>query len=82
MTISVADLKFYTAERMTDNTDGGGQMSGHEIVSGASNQIFDDLSDVDRAVGDASIRKVYAAVTSANALAALPGLAGLAGPAG
>jgi len=66
MAITVANLKFYTAERMTDNEDGGGQMAGNEIISGQSNQIFDDLSDVDRAVGDASIRKVYAAVTSAD----------------
>lgn len=66
MAITVANLKFYAAERMTDNDDGGGQMAGNEIISGQSNQIFDDLSDVDRAVGDASIRKVYAAVTSAD----------------
>jgi len=66
MTITVEDLQFYAAERMTDNADGGGQMSSAAIVSGASNQIFDDISDVDRAVGDASIRKVYAAVISAN----------------
>lgn len=66
MTITVADLQFFQSERMTDFEDGGGQMSGTEIVSGASNQIFDDVSDVDRAVGDVSIRKVYAAVTSAN----------------
>ncbi len=64
MAITVADLKFFQSERMTDNEDGGGQMSGTEIVSGADNQIFDDISDVDRAAGDVSIRKIYAAVTS------------------
>jgi hypothetical protein len=51
---------------MTDFEDGGGQMTANEIVSGADNQIFDDISDVDRASGDLSIRKVYAAVTSAD----------------
>jgi hypothetical protein len=66
MAISVADLKFYASERMADNADSGGQMTDNEIVSGADNQIFDDVSDVDRAAGDVSLRKVYAAVTSAD----------------
>lgn len=66
MTITTADLKFYQAERMTDNSDGGGQMSGNVIVSGNSNQIFDDISDVNRAAGSLSLRKIYAAVTSAD----------------
>lgn len=66
MAITVADLKFFQSERMTDEDDGGGMMTATEIVSGADNQIFDDISDVDRAAGDVSIRKVYAAVTSAD----------------
>lgn len=64
MAITVADLKFFQSERMTDEDDGGGRMTATEIVSGQDNQIFDDISDVDRAAGDVSIRKVYAAVTS------------------
>lgn len=66
MAITVANLQFFQSERMTDNSDGGGQMTDSEIVSGADNQIFDDVSDVDRAAGDVSLRKVYAAVTSAD----------------
>ena len=66
MTISVADLKFYQSERMTDNSDGGGQMTANEIVTGGTHQIFDGVTDTDRALGDVSIRKVYSAVTSAN----------------
>ncbi len=66
MAITVADLKFFKSERMTDYDDGGGRMTGNAIISGVENEIFDDVSDVDRAAGDVSIRKVYAAVTSAN----------------
>jgi len=66
MTITVDDIKLRQSQRMTDNSDGGGRMSGVEIVSGVENQIFDDISDVDRAVGDVSIRKIYGAVASAN----------------
>lgn len=64
MTITAADLGFRQTERMTDNPDGGGRVTAVEIVSGRENQIFDDLSDVDRAAGDVSIRKVGAVVMS------------------
>lgn len=64
MAITTADLRFYRSERHTQEDDAGGQMSGNAIVSGASNQIFDDISDTDRAVGSADIAKIYAAVTS------------------
>jgi len=66
MAITLADLKFFGSERMTDNSDGGGRMSATEIVSGVENSVFDDVSDVDRAAGDVSIRKIYAAITSAD----------------
>lgn len=66
MPITANDLRWFRSERMTDNDDGGGQMTSNEIFSGQENQIFDDLSDVDRAAGDVSIRKVYAAVASAD----------------
>lgn len=64
MTIGLDQLKFFASERMTDNSDGGGRMSAIEIVSGVKNSVFDDVSDVDRAAGDVSIRKVFAAVAS------------------
>ncbi len=66
MAITLADLKFFRSERMTDFSDGGGRMSPNEIVSGVENSVFSDVSDVDRAAGDVSIRKTYAAVTSAD----------------
>ena len=66
MAITLADLKFFRSERMTDFSDGGGRMSPNEIVSGVENSVFSDVSDVDRAAGDLSIRKTYAAVTSAD----------------
>ena len=66
MAITADNLRWYQSERMTDQTDGGGRLTGNEIVFGTENQIFDDLSDVDRAAGDVSIRKVYASVASAS----------------
>ena len=67
MPIAVSDLTFFQSERMTDTDDGGGRKTESEIVSGGENQIFDDISDVDRAAGDFSIRKIFAAVTSDDA---------------
>ena len=66
MAIVVSDLRFYASERLTDESDGGGRLSASEIVSG-SKGVFSNLSDVDRSVGDVSIRKVYAAVMSETA---------------
>lgn len=64
MPITANDLRWYKSERMTDEDDGGGRMTGHEIVWGEENQVFDDISDVERAAGKVSLRKVYAAVAS------------------
>ena len=66
MAITVSDLRFYQSERMAQTSDGGGQMTDNEIISGASNKIFDDISDVARSAGKCDIAKVYAAVTSTN----------------
>jgi hypothetical protein len=64
MAIVVNDLKFFASERLTDESDGGGKLSAVEIADGTENGVFDDLSDVARAVGSVSIRKIYAAVMS------------------
>ncbi len=50
---------------MTDESDGGGEMTGNEIISGEHNSIFPDVSDLDRAYGVVNIRSVHAAVKSA-----------------
>jgi hypothetical protein len=47
---------------MTDNPDGGGRITGTEIQDGLSNEIFDDVTDLDRVTGNVSLRKVYPAV--------------------
>lgn len=64
--ITNQDLLFRQSERMTDNSDGGGMMTAVEVVSGVSNLVFDDLSDIALAGGQVSIRKIFACVTSPN----------------
>lgn len=64
MPIETKDLVFYHAERDTDNADGGGKYNGRVVVDGLSNNLFNDVSEMDRTTGDVSMRKVYSAVTT------------------
>ena len=61
MTILSGDIKLLTSQRMTDTPDGGGRITGKEVVSGDHNSIFPDVSDLDRAYGVVNMRKVYLA---------------------
>lgn len=62
MAILEGDIKLMQSQRMTDNTDGGGRITGNEIVDGVSNAIFDDVSDLDRTTGNVALRKVFPTV--------------------
>lgn len=64
MPIETKDLVLYESERLTDNDDGGGKYNGQIIVDGQSNNLFDDVSELDRTMGDVSMRKIYPAVTT------------------
>ncbi len=64
MAIETKDLVIYKSERLTDNTDGGGKYSGVVVQDGISNNLFNDVSEMDRTMGDVSMRKVFPAVTT------------------
>lgn len=64
MPIETKDLVLYESERLTDNTDGGGKYNGQIIIDGQSNNLFDDVSELDGAMGDVSMRKIFPAVTT------------------
>lgn len=55
------DLQIYPSQRMTDTADGGGLMLGTPL-SGADNEIFPPVSDVDRTMGSFDARLLYPAV--------------------
>jgi hypothetical protein len=65
--ISETDLRLLQAERMTDFADGGGKMTGNEVVDGQINNLFNDISQLDRTYGRVSLRKAYASIETANA---------------
>ncbi len=66
MPIVDTDIKLMASERMHDEEDGGGRMSGNEIVAGESNNMFPDVSQLDRTYGRLNLRKTYEAVLSDN----------------
>lgn len=66
MTILSSDIKFYESERMTDFDDGGGRMTGIEIISGELNNVFPQIPRVSRVYGRSQGRKIYFLVRTSN----------------
>lgn len=62
MPITENDIKLLQSARMTDTADGGGRMTGNVVQSGVDNNIFDDVSNLDRVYGSVSMRKVFPSV--------------------
>lgn len=62
MSILETDIKLMASERLTDYADGGGEMTGSEIVDGQINNLFPDISDDDRVGGRLNLRKAFPAV--------------------
>lgn len=66
MTIREQDIKLMASERLIDAPDGGGQMSAVEVEDGVVNNLFPDISRLDRTYGRVNLRKAHAAVKTAN----------------
>ena len=67
MAITQNDLEILKSEIMADTPDGGGLPTGIAVIDGVSNNLFPDVSDIDRLVGRVRLRKVSLAVKTANA---------------
>ncbi len=59
MAITTDDIKIRESQGLTDDDDGGGYMTANEIVDGAINNLFPDLSRLDRTYGRVSLRKFF-----------------------
>ncbi len=66
MSIQKTDIKLMASQRLTDYYDGGGQMTGTEISDGVVNNLFPDISRLDRVYGRVSLRKAFPAVMTDN----------------
>lgn len=67
MTINVNDVKLLKSQRLTDEDDGGGRATGEAVVDGEINNLFPDISRLDRTLGRIALRKVFAGVLTENA---------------
>ncbi|PHR26551.1 MAG: hypothetical protein COA36_11765 [Desulfotalea sp.] len=59
MPILKEDIKLMSSERLDDTDDGGGRMTGVEIQDGNVNNMFSDISRLDRTKGRTSMRKGF-----------------------
>ena len=66
MSISINEIQLLESDRLTDDDDGGGRLTGNVIESGEANNLFPDISSLDRVYGRVSLRKAYPAVRSPN----------------
>lgn len=62
MPIQSGDVKLLKSAVMADVPEGGGAPTGNAIADGASNAIFPDISEVDRAGGRVNLRKTFVSV--------------------
>lgn len=66
MTISASQIKFMESEVLADTSDGGGRMSGRDVIDGEINNVFPDISRRDRVTGRTRFRKLFLAVRTLN----------------
>lgn len=62
MPIQEQNIKFLASQVMDDVPEGGGAATGNEIPDGVMNNVFEDISDLDRAMGRFNLRKLFLAV--------------------
>ncbi|HLA33017.1 MAG TPA: hypothetical protein VJ047_18505 [Pseudomonas sp.] len=67
MTINSTDVKLLKSQRLTDEDDGGGRATGEAVIDGQVNNLFPDISRLDRTLGRINLRKAFAGVLTDNA---------------
>lgn len=60
--INKSDVKLLQSQRLDDSDEGGGQMTKYEVLGGEVNNLFPDISRMDRVYGRVSMRKAFLAV--------------------
>lgn len=62
MPIQESNIVFVRSQVMDDVPEGGGAATGTVIADGVMNNVFEDISDLDRAYGRFNLRKIFLAV--------------------
>ncbi|MFK0572183.1 hypothetical protein [Endozoicomonas sp.] len=66
MAITNNDVKLFESQRLTDEEDGGGRVTGSEVIDGNVNNLFQDISRIDRTIGDVALRKAFIGISTDN----------------
>ncbi len=64
MGILEGDIRLFKSEVLLDTPDGGGKMTGNEVIDGESNNLFPDIAELDRVYGRIALRKAFLAVVT------------------
>lgn len=62
--ITKDNVKMMASQTLDDTDEGGGQMTATEVVNGVVNNLFPDISRIDRVYGRVSLRKVFLAINT------------------
>ena len=66
MAIHNGDIKLFESQRLTDKEDGGGRVTGDEVIDGNVKNLLQDISRIDRAVGGVALRKAFIGISTDN----------------
>ena len=66
MAILDGDIKLLKSAVLDDVPEGGGMATGSAVVDGVSNNLFPDISELDRTYGRISLRKIFPGVLTDN----------------
>lgn len=64
--INSSDVKLKQSQRLDDTDYGGGQMIATEVIDGVVNNLFPDISRLDRVYGRVSMRKAFLNIETEN----------------
>ena len=66
MPIQEQNIQFLESQVMDDVPEGGGAATGTVIIDGEMNNVFEDISDLDRTIGRFNLRKIFLGVGTLN----------------
>ncbi|MDM1697088.1 hypothetical protein HX099_10525 [Thiopseudomonas alkaliphila] len=62
MAITKKDVKLLKSQRLSDTDDGGGRATGEAVTDNKINDVFPNISRLDRTIGHVNVRKLFAGV--------------------
>ena len=64
MAINNNDVKLFESQGLSNKEDGGGRVPGREVIDGNINNLVQDISRIDRTVGDAALRRALIGIST------------------